>query len=308
MLKLSDDNSCTLTSFANTSSNITNTNFNDNNNKMFVYDTEYNECVSVEVNNKMFSSFSGFSQFNFDNNLFICGSNDAESSTGAFLLKLEITNLGVLSNFLVNSIYPHYNPNICNFKSDYLVVIGGEKNKHCEYFNLRTLKWRSLPELPEERYKASVISEDTGDFIYLFGGYNEEKSSNCASVLKLHFKNNIAWDTVLIKTNFNCISRNSAAVFKLDKNYIYILGGKDNSNKDLDTIVEYDIQNKSLVQLENKKLKRNAHFTHQLGVDLNKNDFFFFDSENYVHKIAKMEFKINIVNFIDGLNGFDEDI
>ena len=70
-------------------------------------------------------------------------------------------------NIEVNTCYPHYYPSLTILRNEYLIAIGGFKSKKCEYYSITNKKWKELPELPEERYGASAICDNTYNIVYL---------------------------------------------------------------------------------------------------------------------------------------------
>lgn len=273
--------------------------------KMYVYDTEYDEALTVDASFKIFKDIKGLSQLNINNSLYLCGTPNNYENAGSYLIRYDIGNISSNSNFLVNSIFPHYKPTMIGIKNEYILVIGGEKMKRCEYFNLKTNKWRSVPELPEERFNCCAVYEENSENVYLFGGFNSLTGHNCSSILFLNFRVNLTWETQLIKDNTSLLARNSSAIIKFDRTSIYILGGIDNDNNCMDSIVEFDLQSKEL-GLSRKKLIRAASFSLQTGVDLNKAEYSFFDNDNFVHRIAKSEFKINLIDFKEIMHTNDD--
>jgi hypothetical protein len=261
-------------------------------NKINVFDIEYEKGVELETYFRCFVKCDGLSQLNFNNHLYFCGASFEDNTNGSYLLRYDSSKITNNLNYLINSINHHYFPTMLGYKNEQIVVIGGMNSKNSEVYNLKTNKWKSLPELPEEREKCCAIADDSTDFIYVFGGYNSEFKKNCTTVLRLNMKSLLIWETLVVKGNSSLLARNSCAVIKFDKvNCFYILGGKDNKNELTDTIIEFDI-NKKVAELINKQLEIKTTFNQSSGNDLNKSEFFLFDEGFNIHKISRNDFKI----------------
>jgi hypothetical protein len=266
-------------------------------NTVYIFDIEEETGVEMDSNIKILKDLEGLSQLNFNNNLYLCGAGMKNDTSGSYLLKCDPVKVGNYPNILINSIHHHYYPTLLGYRGDLIVAIGGYQNKHSEIYNIKTNKWRNLPDLPEERYCCSVINDEVSDFVYLFGGVNSETGKNCSTILRLNMKNTLVWETLIVKANAHLIARNSAAILKFDRsNVIYILGGKENDENLSDNIVEYDL-NSRIASVSRKRLEMKSAFFQQTGADLNKSDFFIYDENSNIHKISKNDFKINILEF-----------
>ena len=231
------------------------------------------------------------------NSLYLCGTNDAPSdSVGSYLLKIDLSVSPIQPLVLINSIFSHYYPSLIQFKNE-LIVIGGKNQIQCECYQLANSKWKQMPSLPEERFKATAFSNEKGDSIYLFGG--NTLNGNSKSILKLNMFQNSVWEIININQNENFLARNSSVAFMFEStDNIYICGGKDNNNNDTEFIVEYNIKKNSLKKFD-RTLKKVCSFDMQGFVDLNQLHFAFFDSNNYVHTISRNGFRMSIIKFDD---------
>jgi hypothetical protein len=274
-------------------------------NIVYIFDIEDETGLCMDLHIRIIKDLDGLSQLNFNNNLYLCGASMNNDLSGSSLLKLDPVKIGNNAYVLINSIYHHYYPTLLGFRGDLIVAIGGYKNKLCEVFNIKTNKWRALPDLPEERYKCCVINDDMSEFLYLFGGLNSESAQNCTSILRLNMKNSLVWETMIVKANAHLLAKNSCSVMKFDRlNVIYIIGGRDNSDQLTDTIIEYDV-NSRIASLNRKRLECKASFFQDTGSDLNKSEFFIFDENTNIHKISKNDFKINMFEFKEVFNNGD---
>ncbi len=274
---------------------------NDQKNTICLYDVEYRENFDLELNFFLINKIDGLGQINFNNNLFLCGSPKNTVNIGSYLIKYDPKKVSTNSTaILINSIYNHYFPTIIGFKSDYLLVIGGEENIKCECYNLQINKWKMIPDLPEERYKCNAIFDDDNDTVYLFGGYDSFTRNNRESILKLNLKSLVQWEYFIIKKSNNLLARNSFALINSTKNNIMILGGFGNNNVKLDNIIELDLVTFK-INISKKKLSKSSSFIQTGGLDLNKSTYFLFDDEFQIHIISNNNYNIDLINY-SGLN------
>ena len=141
--------------------------------------------------------------------------------------------------FIVLALALLYFPSLINYLNDYLIVVGGKNQIQCECYQLSNTKWKQLPTLPDDRYKATLFCDEQNDNIYLFGGYNSSGKCNSKSILRLNMKTCSIWELIVVKENENFLARNSSICFMFEgTDKIFICGGKDNNDKDTEYIIE----------------------------------------------------------------------
>jgi hypothetical protein len=238
------------------------------------------------------------SQNSCGNSLYLCGSNNQNSSCFLIHINLEATN--IKSEVLVNAIYPHYKPIIYIVHSDIIVVIGGKKQVLCEKYSISLKKWRDMPVLPEERYQGNVILNEKNSHLYLFGGSTNGKSND--SILILNLRSVGGWDKIFIKENSELLKRNKCISFSFDENEgddtIYILGGKKSEREKCDFIIKFNYNNNTI----NKKdidLEDLPRFDINTVADINKNKFAFTDSKENIYIVEKKNFRITVISSED---------
>jgi hypothetical protein len=276
-------------------------------NYICLYDIEYKQSFDIDVNFFLFKDFEGISQLNFNNCLYLCGSPRNSKISGSYLLKYDPKKLTNPTQVLINSIYSHYLPIMISIKNEYIMVIGGEDNLKCEWYNINNNKWKNLANLPEERFKGNAIYDDDSDSIYLFGGYDSNICStnldtnklNKNSILRLAIASSASgdWEYIIINNNSRYLERNSFSLIKSDKNTLLIIGGIGNQNEKLDSIVEYNV-NISSTNLSRSKLVRPSSFIQSGGCDFNSKMFYIFDDEFHIHIINNNNFNIDTINYI----------
>ena len=263
--------------------------------------TSNTSITKTEINLRILSSLSGISQLTHKNNLYLCGS-PLSSSTGASLLTIDssksLTNPQL--HFLINSKLPHYKPSLIMLPNDNnFIVIGGKEQKECECFDFRTSKWRFLPDLPQERYKASLAVCGNGKYLFVFGGYCSESGNIISNeILSLRISTLMIWEKIVVKEHDalflgrNCCGCVSYCNDTTKQNLIYIFGGKDNNKSKSNQIIEYNV-NDNKTRILKKKLKENTSFyNYQCICDHSEQIVYFLDKN-------KKLFKLNMKHFIN---------
>jgi len=275
------------------------------NNRICIFDIEYEEAVEICTNSIFLTNFDGLSQLNFDNTLYLCGGSLSEIATGSYFLKYEPNKMSNNLQILVNSIQHHYLPAMISYKQEHIFIVGGLKTKSAEFYNLKTNRWRSLPDIDEERFNCMGIADEANEMIYIFGGYNTESNQNSSTIIRMNFRTFLVWESITVKSNPQLLAKSQCAIFKFEKEEcIYLLGGKDSRSNITDEIVEYDLT-ENQVSIVDKKLEIRGAFCSQGEADLNKGEFFFFDVNFNVHRLSKNDFKINLYKYEDIVSYYD---
>ena len=232
------------------------------------------------------------------NSLYLCGSNNQNSS--CFLIHFNLEATDIKTEVLVNAIYPHYKPIIFIVHSDIIVIIGGKNQILCEKYSISLKKWRDMPVLPEERYQGNIILNERNSHLYLFGGTTNGKYND--SILILNLRSVGGWEKIFVKENSELLKRSKFISFCFDEkgedNIIYILGGKKNERQKSDFIIEYNFENNTI----NKKdmdLKNLPYFDINTVTDINKNKFAFTDSNENIYIVEKKNFRISVISSED---------
>jgi hypothetical protein len=237
----------------------------------------------------------GLAQLNLNDTIYFCGSKYNDFYSGAYFFKYEPNVTGSNLNFLINSKNYHYFPTLIFAKNEFIIVIGGLESTSCEIYSIFSHIWKTLPDLPDERYKCSAYSDNSTDHVYLFGGYNSYKKVNYGSILKLNLKQNVLWESFYVNSDTNLLSKNSTAIMKIN-NTVYILGGEDNNNCKTDEIIEFNLNSRRALLSKNSLCKPSS-FLQVSGVDLGKNVFYIFDDEFFIHKFSKNELSPSIIKY-----------
>jgi hypothetical protein len=232
------------------------------------------------------------------NSLYLCGSNNQNSS--CFLIHFNLEATDIKTEVLVNAIYPHYKPIIFIVHSDIIVIIGGKNQILCEKYSISLKKWRDMPVLPEERYQGNIILNERNSHLYLFGGTTNGKYND--SILILNLRSVGGWEKIFVKENSELLKRSKFISFCFDEkgedNIIYILGGKKNERQKSDFIIEYNFENNT-VNKKDMDLKNLPYFDINTVTDINKNKFAFTDSNENIYIVEKKNFRISVISSED---------
>ena len=263
---------------------------------LFLYNIEENKSKKININLRILNSLKGLSQINKGEGIiYLCGNNEITSPTlvsGSYLFKLEIIDEKVETQILITSRFYHYNPSLLIYNQS-IFVIGGKKQEKCELYNFELNKWKEVRNLPEERYKCSLIIDRNEEYLYLFGGisYKNNKIEGNNTILRLVVKNILyQWERIMINENYNLLNRFSSACFKINNsNFIYILGGKNvdevkNNNNLVNNVVIYDCFCR-IVKEANFKLKKECCFINKSAMRVNTQQYCFIDKDCNIHLI-----------------------
>ena len=269
-----------------------------------ILDINNEKYYTSNINLRILSSLKGISQLNVNNSLFLCGTNDIASTSGSYLFNIELHKKNEpLVKFLVSSNFVHIYPSLYfskHIKS--LFVIGGKDQIKCELFDIENNKWKCLPDLPEERYLSTLMSNGKEQHLYLFGGFCKAINTKCSLLLRLNLLKRKYWEQLHINQNNELIQKTSSAAFSLydtdsERDCIYILGGKNANKEYSDDIVEYNV-NKMTISLVDK-LNEKATFLNQSGVNINSKSYLFFDKKAKVINVDVCEHSIKCSTYGD---------
>ena len=269
--------------------------------KIKIFDIEENRLFIRNVSLRIIKSLKGMSQISTSDSLFLCGSNQKNSS--CFLIYFIIQENDIETKILVNSAYPHYKPILSLIKDDILIVIGGKSQILCEKYSISLKQWRDLPILPEERYQGNVILNEHNSHLYLFGGITNGIYND--SILILNIRSVGGWDKIFIKENGHLLKRckfiNFSFGYQINQNkegYIYIFGGKLKEREKCDFILEYDCE-KNVINKKDIDSKELPYFEITTIADINKNKIVFTDTNENIYIVEKNNFRITVINSED---------
>lgn len=255
----------------------------------FFIEKETTEYSSLSM--KIVKNLDSLSQISNENFIYFCGHQGGSVDSGSILLRHDLLSPLKSLTHLVSSIYSHYKPSLTFYKKEYIVVIGGKSCIKCEIFNLKSNKWNKLPDLPEERFEASVVCDDNHENLYLIGGINSKQDTFCKTILKLSFKNKI-WETIIV-SNSVPLMRSLFSIFITTDDIIYILGGKTIDQSSTNTIITYNIR-RNVCEEQKYYLEKNS-ISDSNSISCINSDIYFVDDDNFIHKINTRESLAKIV-------------
>ena len=127
-------------------------------------------------------------------------------------------------------LYSHWNHSMIS-NENYIFVIGGYNSNKCEAFNLRTLKWESLPDLNSPERQRTILAF-YGNYLYAFMGYTQFGILDSVERININNLGKSKWEVVKITNNYNInIKFYGAGVYQLN-GMLYFIGGKKGFGED----------------------------------------------------------------------------
>jgi galactitol-specific phosphotransferase system IIB component len=121
-------------------------------------------------------------------------------------------------------IYSHWNHSMIA-NDNYIFVIGGYNSNKCEYFNLETLKWDSLPDLnSEERQRPMLVIYK--DYLYAFMGHTQFNILDTIERINITKLNTSKWEKVSFSNPSNINSKFYEAGIYNHNGELFFIGGK----------------------------------------------------------------------------------
>lgn len=259
-------------------------------------DVETSDSFITEIKLFFFKNLNAVSQITIENCLFLLGQQSDNCNAGSLFILYDLTDKLSQYTILVNSTYEHFKASLTVFKRDFIVAVGGKNSIKCEIYHRNSNKWRTLPDLPEERYGCGIVSDDTKDQLYCFGGFNSKLRSYLPNVIRVNLKSSNSWENVSIKGG-HLIERANFNIVKVGKESVLILGGSTSTKDITDTIVEYEFSHKIANELP-LKLMVPCKFDSYSHAEF-ASSIYVVDDDSNIHIISKKEGKAEI---FDGQN------
>lgn len=262
------------------------------------FDIETEQGSEIPIKSKLFD-LNGISQIVLNNTIYLCGMNITSSTisgdefSSSFLYSVNILKEPLHINFEVNASHAHFSPSLSILQNEYIIVIGGLNTTKCEYYSISNKLWKDLPSLPEMRYGSCVVSDNIYNYVYVFGGLNQEIRKCGKTVFKLNMNLSLKWEIIVIMENEHLIMKTCACIVKMDDRHLLIMGGEDEKGITCDDIVEINLHDKNFQpKLLKKSLVRKTKFVslrYGISNETNGSIYAMDDSEesnfNIVYKI-----------------------
>ena len=127
--------------------------------------------------------------------------------------------------------YSHWNHSMVS-RDDYIFVIGGYNSNQCECFNLKKLKWETMPILNAEERQRPILAI-YNDYLYAFMGYTQYNILDTVERINVNkLLNGSKWETVPISNPDNIdLKFYGSGIFNYNDN-LYFIGGKIGKGND----------------------------------------------------------------------------
>ena len=217
---------------------------------------------------------------NYKNILYLAGGRNKGKISKKFLYFDPSNSNKIIYNFN-DSNFPHLKGSMLGY-NNYIYLIGGEKNKKCERFNLITKNWEILSDLTRET--ESPILYIYKNYLYAFFGINSDgKIINTIERLNLNnTKGN--WDRVLYNKidnlELNIIGCGVILISDEDGDCLYFMGGKTETEIK-NSIFIFNFKDYSFNLIENYSFDNNAYFKESLFHKIG-NEFFNITAEEEI--------------------------
>ena len=217
-----------------------------------VFDLVTEEKKEFPIIQSKLLSLEGMSQIcqPQNNKIYLCGSVDTnEEFSSSFLYSIDIITTQI--QIEVNSSHYHYYPTLTFLRNDFLIAIGGLNSKKCEHYSIGNKRWKDLPDLPEERYGASAVTDNSINVIYVFGGFDHQRNKNCVSIFKLNINICVKWDTIVVVGDCNMLAKSQTCITKKGDGRVWIFGGESTEIVEIDLkakVIKPTIKKVSLMQ------------------------------------------------------------
>ena len=235
----------------------------------------------------LLKNLSNCSQLIVDDVLFLCGLSDSSFELeGSYLFSIEIDSIlftCVQPQMLISSIFPHRKPSLCRFNEEKIMVVGGKNTKKSEYYNIRTNRWRILPDLPSVRFGCSLVEIPYQDKVIVVGGI-DERGVYLQDLLTIDTKYHGGWDKLNVDLG-SPLERFFCGIY-LDRNGEIMLLGGNASNKTKNEIFCFDLQG---YERPNEKIELDGYseFIFVSPVETKSGDMYFVNTNYEIFKVNR---------------------
>ena len=158
--------------------------------------------------------------------LYFTGGQEKFKGVGKIFLRvfLQANDYKITMVKMPPMIYSHWNHSMVA-NDNYIFVIGGYNSNKCEYFNLETLKWESLPDLnSEERQRPMLIIYK--DYLYAFMGHTQFNILDTIERINITKLKTSKWEKVSYSNPSNINSQFYEAGIYNHNGELFFIGGK----------------------------------------------------------------------------------
>lgn len=158
--------------------------------------------------------------------LYFTGGQEKFKGVGKIFLRvfLQANDYKITMVKMPPMIYSHWNHSMIA-NDNYIFVIGGYNSNKCEYFNLETLKWESLPDLnSEERQRPMLIIYK--DYLYAFMGHTQFNILDTIERINITKLKTSKWEKVSYSNPSNINSQFYEAGIYNHNGELFFIGGK----------------------------------------------------------------------------------
>ena len=163
---------------------------------------------------------------NYNKILYFTGGQEKQNGLGKIFLRIsvQLSDYRVNLTKMPNMLYSHWNHSMIA-NDNYVFVVGGYNSNKCEYFNFKTLKWGSMPNLnSEERQRAMLVIYK--DYLYAFMGYTQFGILDSVERINIAKLGTSQWEKVSISNPERINLKLYGSGIYNNNGILYFIGGK----------------------------------------------------------------------------------
>ena len=237
---------------------------------------EKKDIYKIHSNTKLFKSTKGHCSFTYGDSLYIIGGCDINGKCYNSIYTYDFSSDTWSLILPIGEIPTIRQGHTCNLYGNKLILFGGNYNSDIKndlfILNLKNFEWKKI-NLDDNLNKIGRTNHNSiifNEYLYIFGGYNNDGYSNDFFKINL-----INYNLSFIEYKGNIPYERSNFIFELDKNNkkIYLFGGfKENEN--LNDFYEFNIEKNSWKNIT-KKINIKKKYDGIKGIIFNDKMYFF---------------------------------
>ena len=166
--------------------------------------------------------------------LYFTGGQEKQKGIGKIFLTVSVSKNDLKAKLmkLPSMNYSHWNHSMIG-NDDYIFVIGGYNSNKCECFNLKTLKWETMPDLNSEERQRPILAIYK-DYLYAFMGCTQYNILDSVERINIKKLGTSKWEKLSISNPDNINLKFYGAGIYNYNGKLYFVGGKIGKGNDED--------------------------------------------------------------------------
>ena len=166
--------------------------------------------------------------------LYFTGGQEKQKGIGKIFLALSVSKVDLKVKLikLTSMNYSHWNHSMIG-NDDTIFVVGGYNSNKCECFNLKTLKWETMPDLNSEERQRPILAIYK-DYLYAFMGYTQYNILDSVERINIKKLGSNKWEKLSISNPDKINLKFYGAGIYNFNGKLYFVGGKIGKGNDED--------------------------------------------------------------------------